>query len=80
MVSQNKGYREPTCFLEVERRRRQFEERALLVPEVEEEKNPKVIGISVQKIEAEDSSKETVGMMAASHNQEADWLCLEELL
>ena len=111
--------------------RRQFEERALLVPEVEDEKIPEVIGVFVQKEKIKDSSEkvdiendaeelndieatkaedptneiptaakdgvpaaatesdaprdgapaeETVGMMAASDNQEAHWLRLEELL
>ena len=33
VVSQDQGYWEPTCPREIVRRRRQFEKRALLVPE-----------------------------------------------
>ena len=49
VVSQDQGHWGPTCPPEIKRQRRQFEKRALLVPEVEDEESLKVIDIGVQK-------------------------------
>ena len=86
VASQNQGYREPTGPLETEKQRRQFEERALLVPEEGyENSDDKEFGGAEEadnneEEDSKDSSEETIGMMVASDNQEVDWLCLKELL
>ena len=60
VVSQGQGYTVATCPLEIEKLRRQFEERALLVPEVEDERLPGENGVSDLK----EKIKELEGSLA----------------